>query len=479
MNSIRECACSRPRTTCASCSVRAEGIHNEATCLHSGIARRSSLVKATDFSPASSPSLDEQRDALRKGLGRAMLWALDRRLVDESLLAACLRDQRFDKQVEDSRGSWLWQIMQAAGADRFRVPILHELYSLPDDRSVEQLCELARQYAATGDEAFRTRLYEIAEQKPVADSPWLGEEELIELDGETAFLFAAGVRGRQLADRDWEWDDDSLVAHAIERIGEERLNYLLQATTDGAIRRFRENWLQQKSNESERSPRDLHRDRMRAITLDEIIAAAESDSSRYGVYRGWGMYADEADLRKVLQHIRTAERPETIAHLLMVFSNRALPEFDAFLVELCQHSNEDVQWRAFQALQQNEHAAIREFALAGLRDPALQIFAVALFIRNYAKGDEKRILESVELPSDEFELHWLLMDAIKVLEANPQADCSELGLIAYARTPCQNCRHNAARLLLQQQVAPAWMVGECRFDCDAETRALVGEPEVE
>lgn len=406
-----------------------------------------------------------------------MRWALDGRLDDEPLLAACLRDLRFDTQVEDSRGAWLWQIIRAsAAADRFRTPILHALCALSDDRSAHQLCELACHYAKTGDEAFRTRLYEIVEQKPVAYSPWIGEEQLIQLDGETAFLFAAGVRGRQLADREWEWDDDSLIAHAIERIGEERVKYLLEVTTDGAILRFRRNWLQHTAKETVRSPSDSHRDRMRAISVDEIIAAAESDRRRYGMYRGWGMYADEADLRKVLQHIRTAERPETVAHLLSVFSNRALPEFNALFIELCQHSSEDVQWRAFSALEQNANPLVREFALKGLREGLPHRFVVGLFIKNYMDGDERRILESVELPSDECELHWLLMDVIKVLEANPQADCSELGLIAYARTPCQNCRHDSARLLLQQHVAPAWMPDECRFDCDAETQALVGEP---
>jgi hypothetical protein len=33
-------------------------------------------VQPADFSPPESPSLDQQRDALQKGLGRAMRWAM-------------------------------------------------------------------------------------------------------------------------------------------------------------------------------------------------------------------------------------------------------------------------------------------------------------------------------------------------------------------------------------------------------------------
>ena len=86
-----------------------------------------------DHSPPTSPSPDKQRDALRKGLGRAVQWAMTRRLEDGPLLEACLRDRRFDTQVEQSRGDWLWEMIRAVdAADRFRVPILHALYASAD-----------------------------------------------------------------------------------------------------------------------------------------------------------------------------------------------------------------------------------------------------------------------------------------------------------------------------------------------------------
>src|ERR1700733_9483853 len=140
-----------------------------------------------------------------------MQWAMRRVLDDDPLLEACLRDGRYDAQIDDTRGDWLWQMVRAVdAADRFRVPILHALYSLPDDRNADQLCDLARCFAGAGDETFRRRLYEIVEQKPIAGSRWLGEEEIIRLDGEPAFLFSARVRGKDLTTRGWEWDDGSL-----------------------------------------------------------------------------------------------------------------------------------------------------------------------------------------------------------------------------------------------------------------------------
>jgi len=426
-----------------------------------------------DYSPSSSPTLDQQRDALQKGLGRALQWAVNARLDDGLLLEACLQDQRFDAQVESSRGDWLWQIIRAVGAtERFRVPILHAFYDLSDERSAVQLCELARCYAGTGDEAFRSRLYEIVEQKPFGHSPWLGEEDVVALDSEQGFLFAARVRGRLLASREWEWDDGSLIDLTTKRFGEETVNSLLVASSDEAINRFRESWRREKQRKSEGSSVESHRERMAAIPVGEVIRAVEGQGKCYWL-RGWGIHAKEADLQTVLQHLWATHEPSVIANLLRIFSRRALPEFDARLIELCRHPDEEVQRWAFRAMEQNAHPLVRDFALTELQKGGNDAYVVALFINNYRQGDEHRILEAMELPKDQCELHWLLMDAIKVLEKNPEADCSRLSVISYAMTPCASCRFDAVRLLLNQQAAPEWLAEECRYDSDEDCRKLV------
>jgi hypothetical protein len=433
-------------------------------------------VKFDDYSPPTSPSLDHQRDALKKGLGRALQWALTGRLDAEALLEACLRDQRFDGQIEDPRGGWLWQMVRSVGAtERFRVPILHALYDLADAGSETQLCQIARRYAEAGDETFRARLYQIVEQKPVADSPWLGEAEILTLDGEQAFLFAARVRGRFLEGRGWEWDDGSLIDLAAERFGEEHVNRLLDASSDGAVSRFRESWRQEKQNKPEQHDHHhSHKERMAAISVQEIFRAAEGDSKCFW-FRGWGMHADHADLVAVLHRLWLVHEPGVIANLLRVFSAHALPEFDARLLKLCHHDDE-VRRRAFAALAQNTHQLVREFALTELRKGFGDGSVVALFINNFSQGDEHRILEVMELPDDECELHWLLMDVIKLLENHPEADCSRLGVISYASTPCENCRFYAARHLLNQHAAPGWLKEECQFDSGEDCRKLVSSP---
>lgn len=46
----------------------------------------------------------------------------------------------------------------------------------------------------------------------------------------------------------------------------------------------------------------------------------------------------------------------------------------------------------------------------------------------------------------------------------------------YHETPCGGCRFDAAKLLVQRKVAPAWLTEECRWDCVSDTRQLSGGP---
>jgi hypothetical protein len=431
-------------------------------------------MQFTDFSPPSSPSLEQQRDALQKGLGRAVQWALAGRLDDGPLLEACLRDQRYDHQFEECRADWLWRIVTTLGAaGRFRAPILHALSELADDWSTEQLCGFARHYAETGDETFRCRLYELVEQKPFSRCEWLGEEDILELDGEQGFLFAARARGKLLANREWQCEDGCLIDAATERFGEERIRSVLADASDEHVRRFQQAWSRSRQPAPDGNPRAAHQARARAITVPEILATAEQPHNFFGPFRRWGTFADEDGLRAVLRHLWSERNPVVIANLLKIFSGRPLPEFDPRMIDFCVHEDESVRKWACAALKRTRHPLVAEFARAQVEQGLPDRMVLKLFVNNYEAGDERRILQVLELPDVNWERHGLLMDVITMLEAHPQADCSQLAIIAYASTPCENCRRDAAGLLHDRQAAPHWLTAECQFDSSEECRSMI------
>src|SRR5262249_39663363 len=158
----------------------------------------------------------------------------------------------------------------------------------------------------------------------ITDDRGLGEDEIIALDGEPAFVFAARARGAQLASREWEWDDDHLVWNASERFGEQQVADLLDRATDQRVVRFRESWQGSKT-----APKDndspTRREAIRAIGADEVLAAACAGESDWWSFQSWGKYARRTDLLQVARHLRTVREPTALTNLDNVFLRRPIP----------------------------------------------------------------------------------------------------------------------------------------------------------
>jgi hypothetical protein len=432
--------------------------------------------------PTAHPESKHLQDAIEKGLGRALFWAKKGLWTDKAiLLNACLHDLRYDRQCEESRGPWLWQIMGLLGVvSEFRDAILDSLRIVDDGFAGHQLCQFCVYYARDGDERFRQRLREIVTRKPDPSYPSFGERELIDLDGEAGFLFAARIRSEALSSREWDWEDGHLIEEAIEKLGEPAVLALLdrESQSSPAMLRFHDAWraaVQLKTDD----PRQKHIERMRQYSLTDIIQRAESERSQVGILRGWGMYADEADLRIILDRLLNVQDPAILVNYLQVFSNRPMPEPNEKLLGLLDHEDKNVRFRAYTALAQNSHSLVRKYAVDHLNDRIAEPNFLKLFIRNLMPGDEETLLGALRLPEDEYQCHGFLMDLLEVLEHNPESKCYELAMIIYRFTPCGNCRRHAAKLLINRKVAPAWLIEECRYDAIADTRCLVAIPAVE
>lgn len=426
-----------------------------------------------DFSPPTNPSLVQQRDALQKGLGRAMHWAEGDVLDEELLLHACLHDQRYDPEFEDNRGEWLWKLMQLSGrVSRFRDPVLNYFRAVATEQDACQLCELALHFAKSGDSAFRQSLFDFVGERRFPDSPQIGEGQLISLGGAETLRFILRLRGRRLIDRAWDWDDEAVVDRALEVLGEPQVIEVLEDLAEPDVRRFTAAW-----RENRRSPdegRRLlgdHQASLRSASAADVIRAAVTGDTSFN-FRGWGIGAAEDELAAVLNRLWHEPAPEAIVRLLKVLSRRPLPTFDPRLIDFSQHSNGDVRRWALNVLEQNAHPLVRALALRELRQPTLGVSVVGLFIKNFQSGDERLLLDQADLPAEAWPRHGMLTDLVKLLESHADAESRELGQIAYFHTPCSSCRFRAARLLHAQQSAPDWLLVECRSDANEDCHAL-------
>jgi hypothetical protein len=429
---------------------------------------------STSFAPPDTPTVEEQREALCKGYGRAMLWAVDGKLDADALLTACVCDQRFDTQLESSRGAWLWGLIRAgAYVDAFRPSILRALDELPDDRSANQLCEIAAEYALAGDGAFVERLRRIAMEKPVADSPWLAEEEYQRVAGEQALVDLAAVRGARLEQDPWGSDHRHIIERAEAELGPKRVAEWLGSSLQMDVKRFERAW--QDDEGPETSTRPDPRATQRAIPVEQILAEAQGER-RFHRFSHWGVFATDEAIEAVWRAVLTpGQTLGTLDNLLSVFARRDCPGFDPLLIDLCRHDDSDISWRAFIALERLTHPAIREFGIEQMRDRSGRFHAQALglFIHNYEPGDEVSISRALILPDEPGRKHTLFLNALQLIETNDEADPTNLAILAYIHNPCSYCRGRAVEALIAAGTAPEWMIREGPHDVSDEVRDAI------
>lgn len=425
-----------------------------------------------------NPTYEDLNNALKKGFGRAYLWASNGRMNQEALLEACLNDYRYDTQVEDTRGDWLWQLLKAASLEQeFQEQIFTAFKDIDESKAQSQLCQLARHFALSGDERFRAQLRRIVTEKPVDDSPWLGEEELIRLDGAEGFILAVSQHGAELASREPDWFDRSLGDEGVEWLGEECVVELLStaAANNREVHRFQEAWEEQKKQWENRE-QVSHRERVGKYKVEEVITAAESTEKTSVRFRGWGMYASDIDIDAIFQRMIANRDVEALRRYLIVFSRRSLPVFDSRFLEFCNHSDENIRRRAAYAIANNCHPEVRQFALERLSQPGFQEFAIAMLAKNYELADESLVLDHLVLAENECELHSTLMSLRNLIEEKTQAKCKQAVELVYDNTPCSSCRHSVVELLNEREELPESMQTECQFDVEIDTRQLVQGP---
>lgn len=429
--------------------------------------------------------------ALRKGLGRALMHVRQCGVTgfEELILDACARNLVFDPQCEQERSPWLLELagacgLEAAAGNRV-VAALRSSAADPASWDAHQLRRLALLLAGRGREDARAALY--GALRPSDDTAdFFAVEEIIELDGADGLVHVARRSGEWIATDATREFDDSALRFYDERYGRGSAERLLESLEerDERIALYLSHVREPPDEELEATGPDSldatddevsYADLVRKASAEEMIRDSGSAAPwiRRFSSRRWGRYADESSLRTVAEHLFTVSDAEQLVRLLAVFQRRALAEFDARFLAYVDHPVADVRWMTNCVLSNYAHEEVRALALERARAGRQSEGELRLFARNYRPGDWAIIRDGLRWPSDDDELHRILQDLLDVFESNPLDEAREPLRLVYELTPCTICRGGAVRLLVRNGWAPAWMIEECRFDADGQTRELV------
>jgi len=419
---------------------------------------------------------DQFRDAIRKGLGRAILHLKHHRTEPymEEVIYVCTHSTAYDTQCEGSRDKYLRRAIALSGRQsEIRKAILDALSSSTEYYSTCQLFSLACGYAAKGDGQARQRIYEKFDRNDAAE-PFIGASAIIELDGIAGLLYAARKVGQEVM-RGNVKGDVHLVENASDYVEEQNARDVLaqEALHDPAIKAY----LGAVETEDVATRSQIESGYRTGRSFAELFAEFDTGeaSASHIQWRHWARTATPGDLRAVALQIERETDPDRLFKFLSAFMGKTrYPLAPDRLVELTSSMDQKLAYRAVIVLRGMRHHRARQlfFELLSSRRNLRIVFG--LLQNNFVPGDEQLISGWLEANitsglSDE-QIHGIGLDLRSVFEHNEVADIMNSMLWVYESTPCSLCRSGAVEILIQDGAVNDDLLHECRYDCDENTR---------
>lgn len=434
--------------------------------------------------PFTLPLTREQfRSALHKGQGRALMHFVQHGAsgFEDLIIDFCIYNRAYDTQIECDRCDWLLRMIDAAGIE----PIVVESILLGFSRCDEldpswsswQLCRLAAMFARRGHSTARKALYG-ALQKSRSPDELFGLHAIIELDGADGLICVADhLGGLILASPELAVVDDPVWSYDHDHKKGDARRLLEEAATknDRVAAYLKRLDSQDRAQRRKGTSRTLTPEQLKEITPEQLIRGVEANDPLFSPYlcQRWGRSASDESLRTVADHLFAEPDGRRRRWLLWVFKVRPLRDLDRRFVELTRDPDASTRKFAFRVLSRYRHADVRALAIERTKNNGPYEDHLLLFRENYEPGDWKFISQSMSLPNDAYDRHSMLLDLLDVFEANPSIEALDPMMVVYEHSPCGCCRGRSVELLLDLELAPAWLLVECRFDSYEGTPELL------
>jgi hypothetical protein len=419
---------------------------------------------------------DQFRDALRKGLGRAILHLrqFGPAGMEDEISNACVRSLVYDALCEGTRGDWFHEIVNLAGLSEMVVPQVIENLLRPskaeDFWQVGHLYSLAAAYAEDGRDDARRAMYDKFDRREFSEG-WLGGIQITAVDGVPGFLHVAGVIGDRLRNEQGFSEDGYLFWDTSERLGRETVENALaaEARVNENIRAFAEHMdaaEQQEEERKTRGPRPLEK-------VESVLQSIESAQDKYPHrLKFWGRRASEEDLAVIFDRMLTEDRPEQLHRYLCVFGMREMPNVPQRILDLTDTEDKRLLNAAICVLSNVRAAEIRDLGLRMLKHRSPRLDAIRLFAKNYEPGDSDLLASVLPTEGDADTLHGIGLDLLTVVGEVKKPELANTLFWLYEHGPCSMCRENAVRYLIEMKALGRDMAEECLWDCCEDTRDL-------
>ena len=432
-----------------------------------------------------APTREEFEQAVRRGLGRAVLWlSRDASLADrEFILYACTHSLAYDRQTENNRALYMFDVIQATrDAESYTRAVESALTEfgesekeMDDEPSVRQMFDLLGLLAKSGDASARRSVYSFFEEF-IEDSDWSRAQVLVDIDGLEGYLHVLRQWVQHPRGEDDHWYEASVLEDVEERFGAENVQAFLEkaASAEPAIgvyisevREKQVAWHQQRASRPPRPLPDMRE-------LRGLITDPDKHFNRPMGERA-GANLSEADAKQIARDLSAETDPQRLERYLSLFRRRPFPLDPAPLLVLAEEADAKVATAARKALCVIQYPSVRALALEGVDDDPHPWELVEMLTLNFQAGDEKVIERTLQKPWNDEEMHWLGLAVRKVFEENQTPAAFDALLLFYELGFCTMCREGAVELLAEIGPLPDYILDECRYDAYDSTRELIRE----
>ncbi len=391
----------------------------------------------------------------------------------EALLHACLNDLRFDYQIEEGRGHYLYTLILLTGeTDFYRTPLLMATAG-PTPENVYDLLQwmnTVRKFAERGDAEAKVALYEVFERNATQDNLY-GGDELVLLDGLDGLLYLVDrhddeENGYEISEFDWQ------LYLLDKREGEETVWHELKAKCAGNP--AREDWLRRLRAYREERKQPTEAKSLRP-TYEELKQLIAEEGREVGTGRSWAKRMTKQDREQAASDLSSSTDPEWIIPLLRVFTEVPFPRDPARLFEWTKNEDSDLSWAALQALCNLKSPDVRAFALEAVQKARSAGAAIKMLNTNYHEGDAKLVIAALKLPAQPDHLHNICRGARSFEKTHPSEFSPHILKLCYERTPCSSCREWITERLIEVKALPEGIRREAVYDAEEGTRKLVAE----
>ena len=403
--------------------------------------------------------------ALATGHGRALIHVERHGSegVRDEILDAALFPKVYDSQCNGHGEKWLARLCEIAGLVESLVSREHGIAGDLDLR-----CGLLAQFALRGNATARAELREWCRYDE--EKEWLpAAGEIVEVDGEEGFLFAADRAGEALLKHPDYWGATYLASLLDEQAGEGRAMAIMdrESPSNPNIAAFREAVLK-------------HEARMNAKpqpsptpTVDEVIAQILASPKRVPRLRNYGEKATLEERRKVAALDFTKMDPVPLENYLCYFQRLGFPEFREEYLALLRHPEERVRWLAQVVMSHHAEPQVRRAAYEALARGELAAF-VRLLRSSGSAEDLEPLLAAISAPgslADADEAHDVIGALYDLVDDNAKVNLRVMVRI-YESSSCRICRYKAVKLMAEHSILPQWIAEECLTDAYDDTREI-------